>query len=169
VPAVHPGPHTVLDLPAGLVAWRAQPSPQRGPGRVRRRRAAPHLPRPIRAARGASRSGGHPDQDDTDHHHQPEQHRRPQPTTSATPATARRQAGPAGHPDGYLVRDDDTGITYVFGPADIVTEGFRNIRPGERVRFLIDPADPGHAVYVIRLDLPDITDYYKQAAAFMAC
>jgi hypothetical protein len=61
----------------------------------------------------------------------------------------------------YLVRDDETGITYSFSYADIVTEGFRTIRSGERVRFLIDPADPGHAVYVIRLDVPDIGDYYR--------
>jgi hypothetical protein len=44
---------------------------------------------------------------------------------------------------------------------DIVTEGFRTIRTGERVRFLTQPADPGHASYVIRLDLPDIEAYYE--------
>ena len=61
----------------------------------------------------------------------------------------------------HLVRDGETGITYSFSYADIVTEGFRAIRAGERVRFLTDPADPGHAVYVIRLDLPDVEEYYK--------
>jgi len=31
---------------------------------------------------------------------------------------------------------------------------------GSTVRFLTDPADPSHALYVIRLDLPDIEEYY---------
>jgi hypothetical protein len=77
--------------------------------------------------------------------------------------TGRRSSarGADGDADSYLVRDDETGITYSFSFTDIVTEGFRAIRTGERVRFLIDPADPGHAVYVIRLDLPDIGDYYR--------
>ena len=68
--------------------------------------------------------------------------------------------GPGAHPGTHLVRDDETGITYSFGYADIVTEGLRTIRTGERVRFLIDHAHPGHASYVIRLDLPDITELY---------
>lgn len=77
--------------------------------------------------------------------------------------TARRSPadGPDDHLDSYLVRDDETGITYSFGYADIVTEGLRAIRTGERVRFLIDHASPPHASYVIRLDLPDIDEYYK--------
>jgi len=77
--------------------------------------------------------------------------------------TSRRPSagGPGGHEDSYLVRDDETGVTYSFGYADIVTEGFRAIRAGERVRFLTGPAGPGRAVYVIRLDLPDIEEYYK--------
>ena len=66
-----------------------------------------------------------------------------------------------GHPGTYLVRDDETGTTYSFGYPDIVTEGLRTIRTGERVRFLIDQAHPGHASYIIRLDLPDIAEYYK--------
>lgn len=74
----------------------------------------------------------------------------------------RRPAGvPTANPGTYLVRDDETGITYWFGYTDIVTEGLRTIRTGERVRFLIDHAHPGHASYVIRLDLPDIEEYYK--------
>ena len=64
-------------------------------------------------------------------------------------------------PGTYLVRDDDTGITYSFGYTDIVTEGLRSIRTGERVRFLIDHARPGYARYVVRLDLPDIESYYQ--------
>jgi hypothetical protein len=69
-------------------------------------------------------------------------------------------AGRPGKPAGtYLVRDEETGITYAFTDADIVTEGLRTLRTGERVRFLIDP-DHRHARYVIRLDLPDIREYY---------
>jgi hypothetical protein len=60
----------------------------------------------------------------------------------------------------FLLRDDDTGTTYSFGYADIVTEGLRTVRAGERVRFLIDHARSGGASYVIRLDLPEVTEYY---------
>jgi len=70
-------------------------------------------------------------------------------------------SGPGGRLGTYFVRDDETATTYSFDYADIVTEGFRTIRTGERVRFLADFADPGHASYVIRLDLPDIEDYYE--------
>jgi hypothetical protein len=52
-------------------------------------------------------------------------------------------------------------VTYFFSYADIVTEGFRTIRTGERIRFLTDPADTSHAIYVIRLDLPDVEEYYQ--------
>ncbi len=69
--------------------------------------------------------------------------------------------GHGAHPGTYLVRDDDSGITYSFGYTDIVTEGLRSIRTGERVRFLIDHARPGYARYVVRLDLPDIEAYYQ--------
>src|SRR5712691_6021627 len=70
-------------------------------------------------------------------------------------------SGPGGRLGTYFVRDDETGKTYSFNYADIVTEGFRTIRTGERVRFLTDATDLGHAIYVIRLDLPDIEEYYK--------
>jgi hypothetical protein len=63
-------------------------------------------------------------------------------------------------PGSYLVRDDSSGTIYSFDHTDIVTEGFRTVRSGERVRFLIDPAHPGKASYVIRLDLPDVEAYY---------
>ena len=69
-------------------------------------------------------------------------------------------SGPGGRLGTYFVRDDETGTTLSFSYADIVTEGFRTIRTGERVRFLADLADPTHAIYVIRLDLPDIEEYY---------
>jgi hypothetical protein len=70
-------------------------------------------------------------------------------------------SGPGGRLGTYFVHDDETGTTCSFDYADIVTEGFRTIRTGERVRFLTDLADPGHAAYVIRLDLPDVEEYYK--------
>jgi hypothetical protein len=70
-------------------------------------------------------------------------------------------SGPDGRFGTYYVRDDETGVTCSFSYADIVTEGFRTIRTGERVRFLADPGDPGHAIYVIRLDLPDVEQYYE--------
>lgn len=63
--------------------------------------------------------------------------------------------------DDCRVRDDETGITYTFSYPDIVTEGFRSLRLGERVRFLLDPAHPERATYVIRLDMPDARDYYQ--------
>ena len=70
-------------------------------------------------------------------------------------------SGPGGRFGTYFVRDDETGTTCTFNYADIITEGFRTIRTGERIRFLTDAADASHAVYVIRLDLPDIEDYYE--------
>jgi hypothetical protein len=70
-------------------------------------------------------------------------------------------SGPGGRLGTYFVRDE-TGVTYTFDYADIVTEGFRTIRTGERVRFLRDASDPGHAACVIRLDLPDVEAYYLE-------
>lgn len=72
----------------------------------------------------------------------------------------RLACGQGVEPGTFLVRDDSTGTTYSFDHTDIVTEGFRAIRSGERVRFLIDHAHPGKARYVIRLDLPDVEAYY---------
>ena len=69
-------------------------------------------------------------------------------------------SGPGGRQGTYFIRDDETGTTYSFSYADIVTEGFRTVRTGERARFLIDPEVPGHAIYVIRLDLPDVEELY---------
>lgn len=61
----------------------------------------------------------------------------------------------------YFVRDDENGDVLSFDYSDIVTEGFRTIRTGERVRFLAGSTEPGHASYVIRLDLPDVEAYYE--------
>ncbi len=69
-------------------------------------------------------------------------------------------SGPGGRQGTYFIRDD-SGTTYSFSYADIVTEGFRTVRTGERVRFLIDPAVPQHATYVIRLDFPDVEQLYE--------
>lgn len=70
------------------------------------------------------------------------------------------ESGQGAEAGAYLVRDDSTGMTYSFDHTDIVTEGFRSVRSGERVRFLIDHAHAGQASYVIRLDLPDVEAYY---------
>jgi hypothetical protein len=70
-------------------------------------------------------------------------------------------SGPGGRMGTYFVRDDETGAVYSFSYADIVTEGFRTIRTGERARFLTEPADADHAIYVIRLDLADTEEYYR--------
>ncbi len=69
-------------------------------------------------------------------------------------------SGPGQRQGTYYVRDDEAGTTHSFSYPDIVTEGFRSVRTGERVRFLHDPADPGRARYVIRLDLPDVDALY---------
>ena len=57
-------------------------------------------------------------------------------------------SGPNGRMGTYFVRDDETETVYSFSYADIVTEGFRTIRTGERVRFLIDSINrDGNAMY----------------------
>ncbi|MFI0423210.1 hypothetical protein [Spongiactinospora sp. 9N601] len=70
-------------------------------------------------------------------------------------------SGSTGRLGTYVVEDAETGIRHSFMYADIVTEGFRTIRTGERVRFTVPADDPERAAYVIRLDLPDIEDYYR--------
>lgn len=69
--------------------------------------------------------------------------------------------GGSGQQARYRVREDETGSLYTFSADDIVTEGFRTARICEQVRFLADHAHPGHAHYVIRLDLPEVEDYYQ--------
>ena len=94
----------------------------------------------------------------------------PQSAASSSPGGQRFGRVTDRHPSGsglggrqgtYYVRDDQTGVTSSFSYAEIVTEGFRTIRTGERIRYLTDQADPTHATYVIRLDLPDTEDYYS--------
>lgn len=69
-------------------------------------------------------------------------------------------SGYSGRMGVYVVRDDATGEDFTCSYVDIVTEGFRTVRTNERVRFLTDPDQPGTAVYVIRLDLPDVEAHY---------
>ncbi|MGH3218328.1 MAG: hypothetical protein ACRDPY_06295 [Streptosporangiaceae bacterium] len=51
-------------------------------------------------------------------------------------------------------------MAYSFNYADVVTEGFRTIRTGERVRFLVHLGGSGRACYVVRLDMPDVEALY---------
>lgn len=60
----------------------------------------------------------------------------------------------------YIVRDDEDQRYYGFDYRQIVTEGFRTIRTGERVRFHVSGASPDRAEFVIRLDQPDPSEYY---------
>ena len=72
-------------------------------------------------------------------------------------------SGGTGRQGTYFVTEDETGGTFSFDYSDIVTEGFRTIRTGERVRFLTSTSNPGRASYVIRLDLPEVEDFYRTA------
>ncbi|MBL7498744.1 hypothetical protein I6A84_04445 [Frankia sp. CNm7] len=69
-------------------------------------------------------------------------------------------AGPHQVTATYYVRDDDTGETHGFDYSDIVTEGFRTVIVGERLRFETDPTT-GRAHFVIRLDLPEVDEFYR--------
>jgi hypothetical protein len=60
----------------------------------------------------------------------------------------------------YIVRDDEDQRYYGFDYRQIVTEGFRTIRTGERVRFCVSDASPDRAEFVIRLDQPDPSEFY---------
>lgn len=61
----------------------------------------------------------------------------------------------------YVVQDDEDERYYGFDYRQIVTEGFRTIRTGERVRFHISAESPDRADFVIRLDQPDPAEYYR--------
>lgn len=69
--------------------------------------------------------------------------------------------GLTGSVGAYIVRDEANGHHYSFDYTDIVTEGFRTIRTGERVRFHASAANPGRAEFVIRLDQPDPAEFYR--------
>jgi hypothetical protein len=61
----------------------------------------------------------------------------------------------------YVVRDDEDERYYTFDYRQIVTEGFRTIRTGERVRFHLSAESLDRAEFVIRLDQPDPVEYYE--------
>lgn len=61
----------------------------------------------------------------------------------------------------FVVRDEEDGHHYTFDYLEIVAEGFRTIRTGERVRFYRDADSPGRATFVVRLDQPDPAEYYR--------
>ncbi|MET7485098.1 hypothetical protein [Streptomyces sp. NPDC005538] len=61
----------------------------------------------------------------------------------------------------YVVRDDEDERYYSFDYRQIVTDGFRTIRTGERVRFHLSPESPDRAEFVIRLNQPDPAEFYR--------
>lgn len=61
----------------------------------------------------------------------------------------------------YVVEDESDGHHYSFDYTQIVTEGFRTIRTGERVRFHVSESAPGRAEFIIRLNQPDPAEYYE--------
>ncbi|WP_416958638.1 hypothetical protein [Streptomyces sp. Agncl-13] len=61
----------------------------------------------------------------------------------------------------YVVRDDEDERYYSFDYRQIVTEGFRTIRTGERVRFHLSAESPDRAEFVIRLNQPDPAEFYR--------
>jgi hypothetical protein len=69
--------------------------------------------------------------------------------------------GPTGAHGSYIVKDVEDERYYSFDYRQIVTEGFRTIRTGERVRFHVSAESPDRAEYVIRLDQPDPAEYYR--------
>ena len=69
--------------------------------------------------------------------------------------------GPTGAVGTFIVQDERDQSYYTFDYTHIVTEGFRTIRTGERVRFNVDARRPDRAEFVIRLDQPDPAEYYQ--------
>ncbi|WP_030719562.1 hypothetical protein [Streptomyces sp. NRRL S-237] len=69
--------------------------------------------------------------------------------------------GMSGALGSYVVRDDEDNRYYSFDYRQIVTEGFRTIRTGERVRFYASAESPDRAEFVIRLNQPDPAEYYR--------
>ncbi|MFC3575610.1 hypothetical protein ACFOZ0_20480 [Streptomyces yaanensis] len=60
----------------------------------------------------------------------------------------------------YVVQDDEDERYYSFDCRQIMTEGFRTIRTGERVCFHVSAQSPDRAEFVIHLDQPDPAEYY---------
>ena len=69
--------------------------------------------------------------------------------------------GQTGTVGAFIVQDEADGRYYTFDYTQIVTEGFRTIRTGERVRFHAASDRPGGAEFVVRLDQPDPAEYYR--------
>ncbi|MGP3949593.1 hypothetical protein [Streptomyces sp. 7N604] len=69
--------------------------------------------------------------------------------------------GAQGRVGTFVVQDEADGSSYSFDYTDIVTEGFRTIRTGERVRFHLPHSDAWRATFVIRLDQPDPEAFYE--------
>jgi hypothetical protein len=68
--------------------------------------------------------------------------------------------GPSGRLGLYVIEDEEDGRHYTCDYTDIVTDGFRTVRTGERVRFHVPHAGSWQAQFVIRLNQPDAEDYY---------
>jgi hypothetical protein len=60
----------------------------------------------------------------------------------------------------FVVQDDEDGRHYSFDYTDIVTEGFRTVRTGEKVRFLVAAGGSWRAEFVIRLEGPAPEAFY---------
>ncbi|WP_078900043.1 hypothetical protein [Streptomyces sp. SBT349] len=69
--------------------------------------------------------------------------------------------GVHGRASSYVVQDEEDGRHYTFDYTHIVTEGFRTLHTGERVRFHTSPTDSWRAEFVIRLDQPDPEVFYE--------
>ncbi|WP_329457117.1 hypothetical protein [Streptomyces sp. NBC_01497] len=69
--------------------------------------------------------------------------------------------GLTGSMGAFIVQDEVDRSYYTFDYTHIVTEGFRTIRTGERVRFYVNAQRPDRAEFVIRLDQPDPVEYYQ--------
>ncbi|MFD3309455.1 hypothetical protein [Streptomyces sp. NPDC058694] len=69
--------------------------------------------------------------------------------------------GQSGALGSYIIRDDEDERYYGFDYRQIVTEGFRTVRTGERVRFHVSAESPDRAEFVIRLDQPEAAEYYR--------
>lgn len=60
----------------------------------------------------------------------------------------------------YVIAADDSSESFTAEYSEVVTQGFRTLTVGERVRFMRDHADPARARYVIKLDEPCTDELY---------
>lgn len=61
----------------------------------------------------------------------------------------------------YYVRSSETGEVLAFDYTDIVTEGFRTIRVGEKVRFFRRVGAAERALFVVRLEEREPQEFYR--------